>query len=265
MSIAEFMSFLLSKILPLFVYPLGLSIGLMILAGILCWRGWRRPPIALVSFSAIFLWVTSSYAFSHWIRATLEWEYRPVAVEESPVADAIVLLGGFTREARPPAITSHLKDGADRAVHAARLYRAGKAPVVIVSGGEAKVLGTTKPESTAMTEYLVEWGVPKHAILQESKSVNTYENATYTKEILTEYKIHTVLLVTSALHMPRAVATFHSAGIDVIPSPTDYEAVEGNQAIILGLLPDVDALEGTTRAIKEYIGYMVYWLRGWIK
>ena len=64
--------------------------------------------------------------------------------------------------------------------------------------------------------------------------------------------------------MPRALATFRAAGVKAVPSPTDYEVVDKQQTTIMDFLPDAEALEGTTRAMKEYLGYAVYWMRGWI-
>jgi len=99
----------------------------------------------------------------------------------------------------------------------------------------------------------------------DSNSLNTYENALETKQLLEKHGLNKVLLVTSSLHMPRALATFRSAGINAIPSPTDFEAIDHEQWIILDWLPDAKALERATRVIKEYMGLAVYRWRGWIQ
>jgi len=74
-----------------------------------------------------------------------------------------------------------------------------------------------------------------------------------------------VLLVTSAAHMWRSMAVFESAGLRAIPAATDY----GSGRIELGdprvWLPDAGALHGTDGAIKEYLGVLVYRLRGQIR
>ncbi len=72
--------------------------------------------------------------------------YSPVAVAETPTADAIVALGGAVEGPAPPRIALDLSDAADRVLHAARLYRAGKAPVVVISGGAIPWLGSDIPE-----------------------------------------------------------------------------------------------------------------------
>jgi uncharacterized SAM-binding protein YcdF (DUF218 family) len=84
--------------------------------------------------------------------------------------------------------------------------------------------------------------------------------------------IRRVLLVTSAMHMPRSLGIFQRQGIEAIPAPTDFLITEQEieepdttpEATILSLLPDADRLRNTTRAIKEYLGMVIYRLRGWL-
>ena len=111
---------------------------------------------------------------------------------------------------------------------------------------------------------MTEWGVDRSAIKFESKSRTTYENAVYTREILVREGIKRILLVTSASHMRRALATFRSADIDAWPAPTDHQIVESQAPWPLGWLPDDETLFKTRRAIKERIGFQIYKFRGWI-
>jgi len=258
------MGLFLSKLLPQLIYPLSLFIWLAILAGAAIWFERKRLAVAMLSAAIVVLWIVSTPAFSNYFRAGLERTYLPTAVSESPTANAIVILGGAVSGPVYPRIDVDLNDGADRVLHAARLYRAGKATFIIATGGNILWLGGSGPEAPAISTLLQEWGVPEHAILLESDSVNTRENAINTKRILDERELDMVLLVTSALHMPRALAAFRAAGVKAAPSPTDYEVVDRQGVTILDFLPDAGALEGTTRAMKEYLGYAVYWMRGWI-
>ena len=115
-----------------------------------------------------------------------------------------------------------------------------------------------------MKELMTFWSVPADSILLETDSENTYENALFTKKILDERGIKKVILVTSALHMRRSYAIFKTLNIDVIPIATDYEVVDDGDHSILMWLPSATSLDGTTRALHEYIGYLVYRCRGWI-
>ena len=257
------MDLYLSKLIPLFIYPLGFALVLSILAmGIL---GIAAGLARLFLFVAIIvLWGASTPIFSDYLGLTLESRYPPVAVEETPTADAIVVLGGAVGGPEPPRIALDLSDAADRVLHAARLYRARKAPVILLSGGAIPWLGSEIPEANSMQTLLEEWGVPRTSIISEAASRNTYENAVLTRQVLAERGLQRVLLVTSALHMPRALATFTSAGIDAVPAATDFTVTYKDQRTVVDFLPDAGALSRTTNAIKEYVGYAYYWWKGWI-
>ena len=257
------MDLYLSKLIPLFIYPLGFALVLSILAtGIL---GISAGLARLFLFVAVIvLWGASTPLFSDYLCLRLEGQYPPVAVEATPTAGVIVVLGGGVTGPAPPRISVDLSDGADRVLHGARLYRAGKAPLVLVSGGVIPWLGLATPEAVSMQALLEEWGVPGASIISEGASRNTYENAVFSKQLLAERGLQQVLLVTSALHMPRALATFRSAGIDAVPAATDYTVIYRDWRTLIDFLPDARALSRTTDAIKEYIGYAYYRWQGWI-
>jgi uncharacterized SAM-binding protein YcdF (DUF218 family) len=257
------MSFFLSKLLPVFVYPLGFSIFLAIVAGFLLWLKRKRLATTCFILSLSVLWISSTPVVSDALYRSLTQAYPPVSVADTPDADAIIVLGGGLGSAAPPRISVDLGSAADRVLHAARLYRAGKAPLVIVSGGGIPWLGSGIPESQAMATLLAEWGVPAKAILREEKSRNTYENAVETHTLFRAQNLQQALLVTSALHMPRALAVFKQTGMAVVAAPTDYEIIDSTLTI-LDFLPDARALERSTRVIKEYIGRVVYQRRGWM-
>jgi len=108
-------------------------------------------------------------------------------------------------------------------------------------------------------------GVEKAAIAQDPNSLNTYENAVNVKKILQKLNLNKILLVTSAIHMPRSLAIFKKLGIEAIAAPTDFNVVENSQPPnIFKFLPDADALKNTTNALKEYVGLTIYKLYGWL-
>jgi uncharacterized SAM-binding protein YcdF (DUF218 family) len=102
--------------------------------------------------------------------------------------------------------------------------------------------------------------------------LNTYENAVNVRKILESRGIKKVLLVTSAMHTPRSLKIFQRQGVEVIPAPTDFivsrsdleELIATPKSTILNLFPTADNLNDFTNALKEYIGYLVYALRGWL-
>lgn len=251
------MSHLLTKLLPLFVYPLGISIILSLSGLLFLWAGQKRIAVFSILISIMVLWGSSTKVVADFVMTSLERHYPPLAVEAMPTADAIVILGGITRGTVPGIGLTDLDGGVDRLVHGARLFKAGKAPVVILSGGGVPGY---QPESEAMAEILSFMGIPLKNMILESKSRNTEQNGLNTKGILDEQGMNTVLLVTSASHLRRAQAVFESMGVSVIPAATDYQIVEG-AASILDWLPSPTALAMTTSGIKEYIGWWVFSLK----
>ena len=260
------MDLFLSKLLPLFIYPIGLScLILMASIGAILKRR-SRLGILGISVAIAILWISSSGGFSTWIVRSLEQQYLPGDV---PQAEAIVLLGGATNSQLPPRPWIEISDEGDRVLYAAKLYREGRASLIIPTGGRIEWKGPGDAEAKDMATLMETMGVPRSAIILEPKALNTYENAVNVKVILTERKIDRFLLVTSAAHMPRSMMIFRKLGMNPIAAPTDYQKTdrEANltslESRILNFLPDADNLRDTNRAIKEYVGIVIYKLKGW--
>jgi uncharacterized SAM-binding protein YcdF (DUF218 family) len=237
--------------------------GLLILVGLLAWGLRAKRLAAGLALTGLFwVWLWATPVFSDWVRGSLESRYAPVELAAIPNADAIVVLGGGVEGAAPPRLFPNLHDAADRVWHGARLYHAGKAPLVVISGGGLPWTEDQGPEAKAMAVFLRDLGVPDEGMLLEGRSATTFENARETKKLLAERGIETVLLVTSAMHMRRAEATFKHAGISVIPAPTDFEVETRPVRNWLDYLPDAEALEGSSKALKEYLGLWVYQWQG---
>ena len=261
------MSFLfLSKLLPLFIYPLGLACLLLLVALIIWWQKPAWTPIPVVLALAVLLLSSNTWSSSLIVRS-LERQYLPQG--EIPTAEAIVVLGGATKSAIFPRPMVDLAEEGDRLVYAAKLYQQQKAPLIIATGGRIPWLSSGATEAKDMSNLLQMMGVSSEAIIQEPNALNTYENAIYVKKILDELKIKQILLVTSALHMPRALKVFRHQGIDAIAAPTDF-LIGGNfsdggyQVNLLQFIPNVNYLKNFTKALKEYIGTVVYRLKGWL-
>lgn len=247
------------KLVIALVSPLGTA--LLLWAAALCLYGrTRRQALArflgLLGLLWLLLW--SLPPVSHALRAQLEGGYPAVALSEVPQADVLVLLGGCIRPPELAGQTPDMGSAADRVWLAARLHKAGKAPLLVLSGGSDKAVSATS-EAQAMRELLLDMGVPDAALLLEEDSRNTRENAAFVARLLTNRHPGIassprpkVLLVTSALHMARARALLEAQGLDVEPVPTDHEARVRFSAV--DWLPDADALDGSARAIKALVG-----------
>jgi uncharacterized SAM-binding protein YcdF (DUF218 family) len=254
----------LSKILPLLVYPLGLACLLIVLAFVIQLSRWQRGVLAL-AFLALFLggnrWITQ------WLAKSLEWRYFPPRGTVN--ADVIIVLASGTHAAEFPRSIPEVGEVGDRLIYAAYLYQQGAAPLILHSG---EAIDSTDVPGGDIPFLLGLMGVPREAVLLETDSHDTYENAVACRKILKERGFQRVILVTSAAHMPRAVGVFKRLGIEVIPAPTGYTATQWDVGInfhkapatlLESLLPSADNLKTTTRMLKEYLGIFTYKLRGW--
>jgi len=205
-----------------------------------------------------WFYLCASGAIGIWLMASLERDYPPLAAEDFPAADVIVLLGGAVHHRAAGASLGNLNRWSDRLVFTTALYRAGKAPKVLISGGGER----DRPTEAELTrDILLVMGIPEHAIILEQDSRTTFDNARYTIPMLKQRGWREVLLVTSAFHMPRANQLFSNQGLNVYPAATDHQ-VQTDHGRLLQWLPTLGGLELTTYALHEYIGYFVYRLQG---
>lgn len=196
-------------------------------------------------------------AFSDWMRHGLENRYPLYDAQHYPVADAIVVLGGDFKskhfaEASCGARTLYSK----RVDFGYALYRAGRAPTMLLSGGDG--------EAQSMARQLVCNGIPISALTLETRSINTRQNATNTKLLLQDMGARRILLVTSPIHMPRASESFRRIGIEIIPAPTPTVRLSSPHSPTGMQWRPVTTLLRSGQALKEYCGYAYYWLRGWV-
>lgn len=254
----------LTKLLPVFIYPLGLAIGLVVLGGGVAAWGHGRLALVCTGVAVAGLWMVATPAFAEWALGTLERQHPPRAIADLPQADVAVVLGGAVSGPVSPRTTLDLAASSDRVLHAARLYRAGKIKRILVTGGNIPWLPGAIPEAELIRELLVEWGVPAAAVEISGASRNTYENALEIQAMREGQPFTLALLVTSAAHMPRALAVFQRAGLPVIAATTDVEVVSPGPWTALRWLPDADALAMTTRAVKEWISFWAYRARGYL-
>lgn len=256
--------FILSKLLPLFIYPLGLCVVLGFIGLLLVVFGWRRCALLSVFSGLAILAVASTAPFAEALLNPLERMYAITTPDQADVADAIVVLGGTVGVRRHPRVVPELLSGGQRLLHGARLYRSSRAPLVVLSGGNTFGSDTLEQEATAALQIMIEFGIPESAITIEARSRNTYENAVETARLLKSKGLRRILLVTSASHMPRAMAVFRSQNIDSIAQPTQIVSVDTEVPVVLRWIPDAEHLYHTQLAIKEYLGFFVYRWRGWI-
>jgi uncharacterized SAM-binding protein YcdF (DUF218 family) len=196
--------------------------------------------LALLGFALVALWIAATPFIANWLDWRLESQFPSVKVETLPQSDVVILLGGVGLD---------LDNPANRIMHALQIYRAGKAPVIVYSGGNA--------------DPLVELGVPKTALIVETKSRNTRENAVNTAAIFKARGWRSGILVTSAAHMPRALAAFRRVGLNVVPATTGLRGGTTEFDIHVKFQMSNEALRRTTEAAREMVGLLIYRFLGW--
>ncbi len=257
------MGLLASKVLTLLASPVGIALMLSGTALLVSYIGRQTMARTIMIVAIVWLWLSSSQFVANILYASLENTYPSMPLTNLPSADAIVLLGGGVESAVHPRTYPGLNQAGDRILHAARLYEAGKAGKIVISGGQVFPDEKSATEAEYSKILLLDWGVPSEDIVLEKKSRTTYENAIRTKEIFEHNAWQHALLVTSAAHMPRSVCSFEKAGIKVIPAPTDYEVDGIRKPLILQFMPSSHAQYIIARGIKEYLGRWVYQWREW--
>ncbi|SDR04583.1 Uncharacterized SAM-binding protein YcdF, DUF218 family [Pseudoxanthomonas sp. CF385] len=236
-------------------YPPAFSLCLLGVAA-LAWllrRHWIAGGIAGAAFAWSALW--SIPLASETLRGALEHRYAVQEAAALPSADAIVVLGGGSNYAwldREDVDPARLRSS--RLAAGARAWHAGKAPTVILSGGG---VGNTT-EARRMAAAIQRLGVPPAALMLEERSHDTRDNARFSTALATERGGRHVLLVTSALHMPRAALLFTQAGAEVTPVPVP----EGRRAVGVRerWLPSRRALWRSGRAFKEFAALTAAWI-----
>lgn len=226
--------------------PPGSSV-LLVVAGLALLRRAPRAGRALIAAGAGFLVVLSMPVTADLLAAEVA-VYPMLDLRAPPRADLIVVLGGGM-EGSLTVVPSYAT--LERLTYAARLARATGLPI-LVSGGGAPEYRTTEAEVMGRTLH-DSFGLDARWLETESRT--TRENARYTARLLAPLGHPRVLLVTSALHLPRAMREFRAAGVDVLPAPATREGPP--RVDLPAWLPRPSALHRSWMCLYELLGQLV--------
>ena len=244
------MFYVLSKTVGLLVKPLT---WLIILTAVAVFG--RKPKTkkkSIIASLVILLVFTNPLLVD---RVVKQWEPAPVAVETLPTFDIGILLGGFAHHL-PASGKIELTDAGDRLWQTVSLYQQGKIRKILISGGN---FNDAKPEAAAVRDALIAMGIPDSAILAETKSQNTRENALFSAELIAaNHPDATCILITSALHMKRSLGCFRKAGLNPEAFPAAHIARYDKVYRAEWLRPDPAALRYWDRLVNEWVGMAVY-------
>jgi len=219
-------------------------------------RRWRYPLLMITAWC----WLASTPVLAHWLGSQLENIHPPANAGALPHAPVIlVLASGGGAEEGPVSHGAHLDLASlRRTIAAVEIWRE--------TGGILLFSGAAWPrESRAVADRMAalarEFGVPDASIRVESGSLNTFENVRNSLALL-EPGGHELVLVTSALHMPRAMAVAHRQGVSPLAAPADFRSKR--ELTWRAWWPNSDALPLLGVVLHEWVGLVYYALRGWI-
>jgi uncharacterized SAM-binding protein YcdF (DUF218 family) len=241
--------------MTIILFLILLVVGLILLA-----RRRSRSGMTFAILSLVWLFFAGCGPLTAMLLGNLQAGYAP-DVTQWGKRNAIVLLGAGTVRTGTASIEPSLYANG-RILRAAELYRACKATgadcKVEVSGGDAAKLHQAEADVYAIP--LVGLGVPRSDLLLEDKSMNTFQNAQFSKPLLTTYGADKVVLVSSAVHLKRVLLYFSHFGVRGEPVRADYGTAHTDW------LPTSENLSFADFAIHEYIGvwrYQLYNAMGW--
>jgi|CXWL01.1.fsa_nt_gi uncharacterized SAM-binding protein YcdF (DUF218 family) len=241
------------KFFPYALFPVSLSLFVLSIGVAYLWADQKQKRARLwITLGWTLFLLFSNRLVGQTMLSRLEDRYPAHVADKSSdsAARLIVVLGGLTNPRTDIPISSRLNGAMmARLVEGIRLHRELPGSKLLLSGGG----GILPEESDAavMRQMALALGVNDRHLILESASTNTYEEALLVKKIIGEQPF---ILVTSAGHMPRAMALFAAQGLHPIPAPTHY-LLRGEIGFQWNwFLPSMEGLELSSAAIYEYLG-----------
>jgi uncharacterized SAM-binding protein YcdF (DUF218 family) len=251
---------LLSRIAGIIFTPSNFFLLLLVLGVLLQWTGWRRLGKGLLAAITIALLLIFFLPIDDWLAAPLE-NCFPRPPMPGHVDGIIVLAGGENGAILAARGVPGFNPAEGRLVAGAELAERYPHARLIFSGGMAPLEKGQMSEARVARAIFAQMGVPPSRLILEDRSRNTWENFVYSKKIARPQPGETWLVVTSAMHMPRAMGIAARLGWHVLPWPSDYltsgkaEGMDWNSSLA-GRLNTIEF------AIHEWAGLATYRMMG---
>lgn len=253
--------FIASKLLALLTQPLWWVIALLVFA---CFVGRRRPFLAqgLVGTALTLLLLLGWQPLPELLIRQLESRHAEFA-PQAPLQDyaGAIVLGGGTASGH--VAQAHIQplvtDSAERLTTPVVMLRYNPHLRLVYTGGEGEWSGVGPSEAERARQFFDSMGLSSAQVIYESASRNTYENAVLTAQLPQIDKTQRWLLVTSAFHMPRSMATFAKAGWNVTAYPVDFRTGTDTPWLRYSLR---EGLTDWQLALHEYLGLLAYRITG---
>jgi uncharacterized SAM-binding protein YcdF (DUF218 family) len=255
------MFFIVSKVLGFFALPSNLLISIGLVGLVLLLTRFKRLAAWLIGTSLVLLALFGLSPLGNALMLPLEERFPPWDASRGP-PDGVIVLGGIIAEdvsAARGAVA--LNESAERVTVAAELARRYPNLRIIFSGGTNALIFEKDAEAGFAVRQLEDLGVARERITAEEQSRNTIENAVFSRLIANPQPGERWLLLTSAFHMPRAVAVFRAMGFPVEPYPVDWRTT--GPADLFRPYPSVsEGLRRTDVAVREWVGLLLYRFTG---
>lgn len=252
--------FAASKLLWFLASPDNLLVLLAAVGAALLWTPWRRAGAWLASLAAAGLFILAMPPVGHWLMRPLE-ERFPRPSELPAQVEGVIVLGGYQDQLTAsrrgwPELTA----AGDRLLAFVELARRYPDARLVASGGSGLLRRQEIKESDVTRDALARLGFDDSRVFYEETSRNTAENAARSLALARPSGDLPWLLITSAAHMPRAVAVFRAVGWNVLPYPVDYRTAPGAAWDIP--FQTGHRLTLASAALREWVGLVVYRLAG---
>lgn len=246
-------SWLANNFLALLLMPPANGLLLAVCGACLCWRG-RRWGAWLLAGGLALLWLLSLHVVAALLAWPLERLQAPLSLAAVPADAAIVVLGGGRNLSAPEFAGDDdlSRHTLQRLRYGAQLSRQTARPL-LVTGGNPDARGSSEAE---LMQRTLARDFALQARWSESASRTTRENARLSAPLLQADGIRSIVLVTHAAHMPRAVREFQAAGLQVVAAPLGY--VSARPLIPLDFLPRGEAMAESSRILHEWVGLLAY-------
>ena len=230
------------------------------------WRTRNRRPALAVAAVAGFLTLFGGTPLSAWLLARMEVPYFSQSPDAIGHVDALVQLGGGFGVSQFEPAGFDANAAFDRITAAMTWLDRGITTNLVLGGGGIRVQGRDELEGEALRKWIMPHLSPTVRVYVLSRSRNTRDEAAHSLALAREHGWKRLGLITSASHLRRAVATFRGTGLEIVPIGCDFAGLRqlegGNHWTII---PSPGNLETTDRWAHEVVGWLYYWVRGWIR
>ncbi len=252
--------FALSKYFWWIVEPSNLFLALLLAGVALLWTRWRRAGRLLLAVVALAAVILAVFPIGTWLIAPLESRFPQVRALPASVVGVITLGGAVNQFMTAARDQTALSGGAERLTEFVAIARRRPELRLVYTGGSGSVLRQGLKETMVARRLFGEIGLDPALVVYEDQSRNTHENAVMTHALIRPKPDDTWVLITSAMHMPRAVGVFRKAGWKVLPYPVDFQTEgTGRVRYLAGFGHGMGKL-GT--AIREWVGLIAYRVLG---